>query len=51
MNGILKTGLSAVLIVFILKFALKLASKTFSALIALAVLIILIGVFQQVRNQ
>lgn len=51
MNGILKTGISAVLIVLILKYAFKLAGNFFSALITLAIILVLVGIYKQVRNK
>ena len=51
MNNILRVGLLAILIVFILKFALKLAANVFGGFIALAVLIILVGIYKEVKNR
>lgn len=51
MNGILKTGISIFLIVLILKFVLKAIGSGFIALISLAVIVMLVGIFKQVRDQ
>ena len=51
MNGLLKTGLLIIIVVLILKFALKLAGSIFGGLFALGVLVILIGLFKEVKNK
>lgn len=51
MNGVLKLGLLIILGVFILKFALKLASHIFIGLLCVAVLVLLVGIFKEVQRR
>ncbi len=50
MNGILKTGLLILLAVLILKYALKLAGSIFGILVTIAILVILVGIYRQVKE-
>lgn len=50
-NGLIKSGILLIILVFILKFALKLAGNVFGALFAIAVIVLLVGVYNQVKGR